>query len=220
MLTALVTGSNRGIGLELVKQLKARGHHVIACCRSSSPALEATGAEVRTGLDVTSEEACSALAQQLAGRRLDLVIHNAGILVPDSLESFEVADIRRQFEVNALAPLRLTRALRPQLERGGKLAFITSRMGSLGDNSSGGYYGYRMSKAALNMAAVSLARDLAEHGVAVIILHPGLVSTDMTGGHGNIGPDEAARQLLERIDALRLEDSGHFLHANGEPLPW
>lgn len=220
MSLVLVTGSNRGIGLELVKQLCAREHQVLACCRSSSPELDATGAQVRTGFDVTSEEACANLGRELTGRRLDLVIHNAGILVPDDLESFDTREVLRQLEVNALAPLRLTRALLPSLGQGTKLAFITSRMGSIADNSSGGYYGYRMSKAALNMAAMSLARDLAERGVAVTILHPGFVRTDMTGGQGNVEASESARQLLARIDSLRLEDSGRFLHANGELLPW
>jgi NAD(P)-dependent dehydrogenase (short-subunit alcohol dehydrogenase family) len=132
----------------------------------------------------------------------------------------QFAGILEQFEVNALGPLRITSALLDQLARGSKLAFVTSRMGSIGDNGSGGFYGYRMSKAALNMAAVSLARDLVGRGIAVAILHPGMVKTDMVGDHGQVEPDRAAAQLLERIDALTLERSGTFWHANGEILPW
>jgi NAD(P)-dependent dehydrogenase (short-subunit alcohol dehydrogenase family) len=149
------------------------------------------------------------------------LINNAGILVwGDRLGALDVAGIRRQFEVNGLAPLRVTDALRPRLGRGAKVALITSRMGSIGDNSSGGGYGYRMSKAALNMAGVSLAHDMKESGVAVAILHPGMVKTDMVKDHGQVEPADAAASLLARIDALTMETSGGFWHANGERLPW
>jgi NAD(P)-dependent dehydrogenase (short-subunit alcohol dehydrogenase family) len=121
--------------------------------------------------------------------------------------------------VNALAPLLLARALLPNLTAGSKLALITSRMGSIDDNGSGGYYGYRMSKVALNMAGRSLAVDLKPRGIAVAILHPGMVATRMVGFSG-IPPEQAALGLLERIDALTLERSGSFWHANGELLPW
>jgi NAD(P)-dependent dehydrogenase (short-subunit alcohol dehydrogenase family) len=135
------------------------------------------------------------------------------------LDTLDAASIRRQFEVNALAPLLLARALLPQLGPGAKLALITSRMGSIDDNSSGGYYGYRMSKTALNMAGRSLAIDLQPRGIAVAILHPGMVATRMVRFSG-IAPAEAARGLLARIDALTLTSSGNFWHANGEALPW
>ena len=121
--------------------------------------------------------------------------------------------------INALAPLLLCRALLPSLATGSRVALITSRMGSLDDNSSGAYYGYRMSKAALNMAGRSLAVDLRAREIAVAVLHPGMVATRMVGFSG-IPPEQAARGLLERIDALTLESSGRFWHANGEPLPW
>jgi NAD(P)-dependent dehydrogenase (short-subunit alcohol dehydrogenase family) len=152
-------------------------------------------------------------------------VNNAGIYVSgDRLGGLDVAGIRKQFEVNALAPLRLTDALRERLARGAKVALITSRMGSIDDNSSGGAYGYRMSKAALNMAGKSLAVDLRERGVAVTILHPGMVRTDMLGRHasqaGTVDAAEAARGLLARIDELTLETTGRFWHAKGQPLPW
>jgi NAD(P)-dependent dehydrogenase (short-subunit alcohol dehydrogenase family) len=220
MATVLVTGAGRGIGLELTKQLKARGDQVIAVCRTVSPELERLGVRVESGIELTSEKCVDDLKARMRGVKLDALILNAGVLKSDNFTSIALGDIRQQLEVNALAPLALTQALSENLARGAKVALITSRMGSLGDNTSGGYYGYRMSKAALNMAGVSLAHDLKPRGIAVAILHPGYVRTDMTGGSGQIGPDESARLLLARIDALNLDTSGHFWHANGESLPW
>jgi NAD(P)-dependent dehydrogenase (short-subunit alcohol dehydrogenase family) len=137
------------------------------------------------------------------------------------LEDLDAEAIRRQFEVNALAPLLLVRALLEQLPRGAKVALMTSRMGSIDDNSSGGSYGYRMSKVALNIAGKSLAIDLQPRGIAVAILHPGLVRTRMINFNPNgITPAESVRGLLARIDALTLETSGSFWHANGQVLPW
>lgn len=221
MPTSLVTGASRGIGLELCRQLHARGHRVIATCREPSPELRAlTDVRRIESLDVTAPEAAERLAKELAGEKLDLVVHNAGVLGRGGLSDLDITAVRRQLETNAIAPLRLTHALLPCLDRGSKLAFITSRMGSIADNTSGGAYGYRMSKAALNAAAMSLARDLAPRGIAVVILHPGFVRTDMTGGAGNVAPDEAASALLARIDELTVENTGQFLHANGDALPW
>ncbi|HEX9208607.1 MAG TPA: SDR family oxidoreductase [Steroidobacteraceae bacterium] len=217
---AVVTGANRGIGLELVRQLRQRGEHVIAVCRQGSVALDALGVRVEAGCDVTDAAARDDLARRLGGAIIDLLVHNAGVLVEDSLDRIDPADVRRQFEINALAPLFLTRALLPNLKRGSRVVLITSRMGSMADNGSGGYYGYRMSKAALNAAGVSLAVDLKPRGIAVGILHPGAVRTDMTGGHGMIEPEESVRGLLQRMDGLSLETSGHFLHQNGDRLPW
>ena len=218
--TALVTGANRGIGLALCKRLKERGRNVIAVCRKSSPALDALGIRVEADVDVTSDAAVAGLARRLRGVALDELICNAGILRDDELDDAAFDDIRAQFEVNAIAPLRVVVALRLNLPRGGKIALITSRMGSIGDNGSGGHYGYRMSKAALNAAGMSLARDLAPSGIAVAILHPGYVRTDMTEGEGNVDPADAAAQLCDRIDALGPETTGTFWHANGQVLPW
>ena len=220
MHVAVVTGANRGIGLELARQLKARGASVVAVCRRCSPELDALGVRVESGLDVTEPAAWSTLALRLAHDDIDLLIHNAGVLLADSLDDVEPDDVRAQFALNAIAPLFLTRALAPRLHPGAKVALITSRMGSIGDNGSGRYYGYRMSKAALNAAGVSLAHDLKPRGVAVVILHPGSVRTGMNRGHGAIEPDESVRGLLQRIDLLRLETTGRFLHQNGEVLPW
>jgi NAD(P)-dependent dehydrogenase (short-subunit alcohol dehydrogenase family) len=223
MKTALVTGANRGIGLELCRQLAARGDKVVAVVRKGSEELDALPKDrvrIEAGVDVTAGEACDALAARLAGTHLDLVIHNAGIFLEGGLDGLDLEPIRKQFEINALGPLRLTKALLPRLGQGSKIGIVTSRMGSIGDNGSGSYYGYRMSKAAVNAAGVSLARDLAPKGIAVVLLHPGFVRTRMTGGNGDVGPDESARGLLARLDALTLATSGTFLHANGTTLPW
>jgi NAD(P)-dependent dehydrogenase (short-subunit alcohol dehydrogenase family) len=141
------------------------------------------------------------------------------MLEADRLETLQPDSLRRQFELNALSPLLLTQALLANLPAGARLGLITSRMGSIGDNSSGGLYGYRMSKAALNMVGRSLAIDLKPRGIAVALLHPGLVATRMVGFDG-IPPQQAARGLLARLDQLSLANSGRFWHANGEELPW
>jgi NAD(P)-dependent dehydrogenase (short-subunit alcohol dehydrogenase family) len=221
--TALITGAAGGIGFELARQLAARGATVIAACRKASAELTRLPVRVEAGIDLATDTGCAALAARVAGVPLDLVIHNAGVLSEESLDSLDdeaSARIRHQFEVNALAPLRLTALLAPQFARGAKLALITSRMGSIADNTSGGYYGYRMSKAALNAAGRSLAQDLAPRGVAVVLLHPGYVQTPMTGGRGDVDAAAAASGLLARIDELTSATSGRFLHANGSPLPW
>ena len=219
--TVLITGANRGIGLEYCRQLQARGERVIAVCRKTSPELEALGVRVQAGIDLTSAAAVDGLVQRLAGLPLDLVILNAGVLEASRLDALDPDSLRRQFEVNALAPLLLTRALLDQLQPGAKLVLMSSRMGSIDDNSSGGSYGYRMSKVALNMAGRSLAIDLRPRGIAVAILHPGLVRTRMVNFNPQgISPEQAVQGLLARIDALTLESSGRFWHANGEELPW
>jgi len=221
MALALVTGANRGIGLALVELLKQREFDVIGVCRQSSPELARLGAELLDGVDVTDERGLERVVRAVGGRELQLLVNNAGIMrYPEPLDQIDPTSIREQFEVNALAPLRLTAALRGRLVRGSKIGLVTSRMGSIDDNGSGGAYGYRMSKAALNMAGKSLAVDLKPAGVAVAILHPGMVRTRMTGSHGQIEPLDAARGLLARLDELTLETTGGFWHANGQRLPW
>jgi NAD(P)-dependent dehydrogenase (short-subunit alcohol dehydrogenase family) len=220
MSIALVTGANRGIGLSLCRLLKTRGDTVVAACRKSSPDLEELGVQVEVGVDVASDESVRALAKRIEGKRLDLLVNNAGIMERHSLDSQVLDSMRRQFEVNAIGPMRVTAALIQFLRPGAKIAIITSRMGSIADNTSGGSYGYRMSKAAVNMAGVSLARDLSSRQIAVALIHPGFVKTDLTGNRGEISPEDAAAGVLARIDALTLGTSGGFWHANGERLPW
>ena len=223
MKTILITGANRGIGLALTRQFVARGDRVIAVCRHTSDALEATGARVEAGIDVTDDAALAALAQRLGDTRIETLVLNAGIMAREVLGSIDHAGfdaIRRQFDVNALGPLRVAQALLGQLGEGAKIGIVTSRMGSVADNTSGGAYGYRASKAAVNAIGKSLAIDLAPRGIAVVLLHPGYVATDMVGGSGDVTPEQAARQLVERLDALTLEQAGAFMHANGSELPW
>jgi NAD(P)-dependent dehydrogenase (short-subunit alcohol dehydrogenase family) len=218
--TAVVTGANRGIGLALVKQLRARGMPVVALCRRHAAELDELGARVESGIDLATPQACAEVAARLATDEIDLLIHNAGVLVADRMDSVSPDAVRSQLEVNALVPLFLTQALAPRLVPGAKVVLITSRMGSIGDNTSGSYYGYRMSKAALNAAGMSMARDLAPRGIAVVMLHPGAVRTGMTGGQGALDADDSASGLLRRIDELRLETTGRFLHQDGSVLPW
>ena len=221
MSLSIVTGANRGIGLALVELLLQRGQTAVGVCRRGSPALSRLGVEIVDHVDVSEEAGIAHLAQAIGGREVGLLINNAGILVhEEGLGAIRFDDLRRQFEVNALGPLRVTQALLKNMKRGAKVGLVTSRMGSIDDNTSGGYYGYRMSKAALNMAGKSLARDLEPAGVAVAILHPGMVKTDMVGSAGQVEPLDAARGLLARIDELDLATSGGFWHANGDKLPW
>lgn len=221
MSVSVVTGSNRGIGLALCRALKERGKTVVAGCRKPSPELLELGVEVVSGVDVQKAEGAAILQRKVGERPVELLINNAGILVwGDNAERVDFEGALRQFDVNALGPIRVTQALSSRLQEGAKLAFITSRMGSVADNTSGGHYGYRMSKAALNIAAVSFARDLAARKIAVAVLHPGMVSTDMIGGNGQIDAQESAAGLLARIDDLTVASSGKFWHQNGQELPW
>ncbi|MAF83076.1 MAG: SDR family oxidoreductase [Gammaproteobacteria bacterium] len=217
---AIVTGANRGIGLQLCLALKDRGYRVTALCRQRGDLPAAVGIEIQENYDVTDGAAIEAFARSVEPGTVDLLINNAGILRSTSLDNLDLASARQQFEINALGPLRVTQSLLPALKDGGKIALVTSRMGSIADNDSGGSYGYRMSKAALNAAGMSLARDLHERGIAVAILHPGYVRTDMTGQSGLIDTDESVDGMLERIDELNLSNSGSFWHTNGELLPW
>jgi len=221
MATYLITGANQGIGYEYCRQLQARGETVIAVCRTASEELKQLGIQVEEGIDITSDATVASLPTRLGDTALDVLINNAGILKRVTLENLDFESIREQFEVNALGALRVTHALLPNLKAGTKIVLMTSRMGSIGDNTSGSSYGYRMSKVALSMAGKSLAHDLKGCGIAVAILHPGLVQTRMTNfTSGGITPSESVKGLLARIDELTLENTGTFWHANGEVLPW
>jgi len=219
MSTYLVTGANRGIGLEYCRQLKERGDNVIAVCRSVSNELKDLDVQIETDIDITNDSSVAQLVQKLNGKTLDVLINNAGIIERVSLDNLDFDSIRRQFEVNAVGPLRLTKALLNNLQSGSKIILMTSRMGSIDDNTSGGSYGYRMSKVALSMAGKSLSEDLKSKNIPVAILHPGLVQTRMTGFSG-ISTEESVRGLLARIDELNMQSTGTFWHSNGEILPW
>lgn len=218
--TAVITGANRGIGLELARQFAGKGYLVTGVCRESSDELGTIAAEVIEGIDVTRETDVQTLVSRLKGKTIDLLINNAGLLQDEKLGGIDFDSIRTQMEINAYAPLRVAEALFSQIPEGGKIANITSRMGSIADNDSGGRYGYRASKAALNAFGKSLAMDLKPKGIAVAQLHPGYVQTRMVNFGGLISPEESARGLVVRIDALNLENTGSFWHSNGEELPW
>ena len=220
MALIVVTGANRGIGLAIAQQLPARGDQVVAVCRHGSTALNDTGAEVFEGVDVTSDADVIHFRDRMSGRKIDMLINNAGLLRSDRLETLDWDDMRAQYEVNAIAPVRVTRTLLPLLVNGAKVGIVSSRVGSLDDNGSGNNYGYRMSKAAVNMAGVNLAHDLKPRGIAIALLHPGYVKTDMTDGRGYIEAPEAARGLIARMDELTLATTGKFWHAEGYELPW
>ncbi|MFT5837710.1 MAG: NAD(P)-dependent dehydrogenase (short-subunit alcohol dehydrogenase family) [Flavobacteriales bacterium] len=220
MANVLITGANRGIGLEFVKQYLTKGDSVYALCRNSSDELNQTNAKVFDKVDVGNPECLEKCLPKLNDVKIDLLINNAGVLANESLEDMSAATLEYQFRVNAMGPVMVTQLLRQQLVKGAKVAMITSRMGSVTDNTSGGYYGYRMSKAALNMAGVSLSQDLKEQGVAVALLHPGYVQTEMVNNTGDISAAIAVERLMQRIEELNMSNTGTFWHSNGEVLPW
>ncbi len=159
------------------------------------------------------------MANKLSNIKLDLLINNAGILDSMNLNNLDYDSMRRQFEINTLGPLRVSENFLPNLSEGSKIAIITSRMGSIADGS-GGQYGYRISKTAVNMAGSCLAHDLKDHGIAVALLHPGYVRTGMTGNNGLINTDESAQGLIQRIEELNIENTGGFWHTDGTELTW
>jgi NAD(P)-dependent dehydrogenase (short-subunit alcohol dehydrogenase family) len=220
MPTILITGANRGIGLELCRQYAARGDDVIGVCRSSNKELEDLGVRVISGIDVADGATMNRLRDSLADRRIDVLINNAGVLRSESLGEIDYDDMLFQYQVNTPGPLRVTEALLENLGEGSKVAIVTSRVGSIADNSSGGNYGYRASKTAVNMIGTNLMHDLRPRGIAVVLLHPGYVRTDMTRGQGLTTAPESAAGLIARIDELTMENTGIFWHAEGYELPW
>jgi len=217
--TVLITGCNRGIGLQLASQLHERGDTVIGVCRTASEELSGLGIRIVTAIDVSKGESVAALATALDGESIDVLINNAGILLRDEFGALNYDDMMEQYKVNSLGPLRVTEALRDNLREGSKVVIVSSRVGSIGDNGSGNHYGYRASKTAVNQIGTNLMHELKPRGIAVAILHPGLVATEMTGGQG-ITPEESAKGLIQRIDDLTMQTTGGFWHAEGYELPW
>jgi NAD(P)-dependent dehydrogenase (short-subunit alcohol dehydrogenase family) len=209
--TVLVTGANRGIGLQLCSQFAARGDDVIAVCRETTDELSALDVRVIDGIDVGSGAAVETLRQELDGQPIDILVNNAGILLRDTFGDIDYGLMAEQYRINTLGPLRVTEALADNLHEGSKVAIVSSRVGSIEDNGSGGNY--------VNMIGTNLKHELLPRGIAVGILHPGLVATDMTSGSG-IPPADSARGLIARIDELTLENTGGFWHAEGYALPW
>lgn len=218
MTTVLVTGANRGLGLGLARAYAARGDRLLGTARRLDEAGELAAVAARVlRLDVTDDGSVAALAGELGDETIDLLVHNAGTLVEDDLDSVDPDDVLAQLDANAVGPLRVTRALRDRLAAAGRIAVISSVMGSIGQNTEGRYYGYRASKAALNAIVRSLAIDLAP--VPVVAYHPGYVRTRMSP-EGNVEPEESAAALVRLIDRAGRGESGRFFDRHGRELPW
>ena len=224
-MNVLVTGANRGIGLALARAWAERGERVIATARRHWEADALTGVAARVeALDVTQPASVATLADKLTDEAVDLLVHNAGILVNDRIGDVDPADVLEQLDVNAVGPLRVSLALRPHLQRAAdagrvpRTVFISSVMGSLAENTEGGWYGYRSSKAAANAVMRNLHADLDPW--PVVALHPGYVQTRLTGGAGHISPETSAADLVKLIDRFDASMSGGFFDRFGEPLPW
>lgn len=227
MATVLVTGANRGLGLEFCKQYTENGWQVLACCRSPEAAVELVDmAHVHVlPLDISDFAQIDKLAEQLRGIEIDVLINNAGIYGDSAGHGFGHLDYEawtHTLKVNTLAPIKMAEAFLPHLKRGEQklLVSVSSQMGSIADNGSGGSILYRTSKAALNAAMKSLAIDLEELGIGVIILHPGWVKTDMGGQNALIDAEQSVSGMLEVIERFTLAQSGSFLKYDGSTLPW
>jgi NAD(P)-dependent dehydrogenase (short-subunit alcohol dehydrogenase family) len=217
----VVTGANRGIGLELARQLAARGDSVVAAVRDPSRAGRARALEraLVFPCDVTSDASVAAFADSLTGP-VDVLVNNAGVLgKDDAFEHLDFADMLRVYDTNALGAIRMARALLPHLRAGQakKILNVSTGMGSIADNGSGGSWAYRLSKAALNMATKNLAIELRDDGISCVAVNPGWVRTDMGGAGAPMPVEESARRLLRIVDSMRLDASGSFLNYDGKP---
>ncbi len=224
METVVITGADRGIGAALARQYHARGDRTIAACLGDGAHLVAEDIEVAPNVDVTDMASLTALADRLQDTTISILISNAGAFAPESWRKFDYARMLQLYDVNALGPLRAIDALTPRLAAGSKIGIITSRVGSLSDNRSGGLYGYRMSKCAANMLGINLYHELRPHGIAVMLLHPGQVATAMTRGVSGVGdfitPEISAAGLIKQLDALHSGTPPEFRHTDGTLLPW
>jgi NAD(P)-dependent dehydrogenase (short-subunit alcohol dehydrogenase family) len=228
--TLLITGANRGIGLELTGQFAEDGWQVIACCRNPAEAAELQALS-RThpaieihALDVTDYEQMAALANQLADRAIDVLLSNAGIYGSKGVGfgGVDAREWRQVLEVNTIAPLMLVQAFVEQVAASEQklVAVISSKVGSIADNSSGGSYVYRSSKTAVNQVVKCLSIDLAERGIAAISLHPGWVQTEMGGPNAEISTDESVSGLKDILQSAGAAQSGQFIEFNGDHIPW
>ena len=226
----LVTGANRGLGLEFARQYAAEGWRVFAACRSPDEAAELRKLETDSGgrvrvlpMDVVDITSVKAAAGVIGKEPIDLLLNNAGVMGPrERLGDLDYAAWARVLDANTLGPMRVVEAFLANVARSSqkKIVTITSGMGSLADNTSGGSYAYRSSKAAVNMVVRSLALDLAPRGITCIVMNPGWVRTDMGGPRGTIAPIESIKAMRSVIAHLRPDDSGKFLNYTGEPYPW
>jgi len=231
MATVLITGANRGLGLEFCRQYAEDGWEVIACCRDPGLAkdlarlVECYPAIQVEALDVGDFAQIDALATKLSGRGVDVLINNAGVYRDKSGEGFGYLDYQAwadSFRINAQAPVKMTEAFLPHLKAGNHklLVAVSSLMGSMADNTSGGSMLYRTSKAALNAAMKTLAIDLGKHSIGVLTLHPGWVKTDMGGPNALIGVAESVAGMRAVIAGFSLSQSGCFVNYSGKSMPW
>ena len=230
MATVLITGTNRGIGLEFVKQFLAREDTVLATCRDMGSATELRQLKNDTRklhifeLDVSSQKSMEDLTLQLAGHAIDIFINNAGVYGPRDSTFGKVSanEWAKVLQVNAKAPMILTQLLIDNLRDGSdkKLLYITSKMGSIDDNKGGGSYVYRSSKAALNAVVKSISVDLRGSGFSVAVLHPGWVQTDMGGPNALIDVTTSVSKMIDVIDNLNFHNSGSFFNYDGGIIPW
>lgn len=222
--TFVVTGANRGLGLEFCRQLAAAGAHVIGTARHPGEAEELHGLGVRVEpLDVADAASVRAFAESLGDAPVDVLVNNAGCGgAGRGIAELDFDDAAHVLEVNSLGPMRVAQALLPHLRRGGtkRIVHVTSQMGSLANNTSGGYYAYRASKAALNMLHLTLARELAGQGFVCVAIHPGWVRTAMGGKQAPLPPQESVRGMLKVIARLGRGDHGKFIDHTGASLPW
>ena len=215
-----VVGSSRGIGLEFVKQLSEE-HDVFAFCRVGNQSLKQLGVrQIVEGCDVTNVSSIENSLKAVGDTKFDWVLIVAGVLTSEGLGNWSDERILNQFQTNSLGAINSGRLFSAHMNEGGTIGLLTSRMGSIADNTSGGMYGYRMSKAALNAGGKSLAEDLKDQGVTVLLLHPGYVKTDMTNHSGLIETEESVQGLRKIMTDKSLGDTGTFWHTNGEELPW
>jgi NAD(P)-dependent dehydrogenase (short-subunit alcohol dehydrogenase family) len=218
MPTVLITGSNRGIGLELARQCSRDGWNVIATARESNAELDALGIRVER-LDLSEADEVAAFPSKI-DTKLDLFIANAGTSHPmNTLGADNARDWQAMMMVNAIAPYQLGKALLPKMADGGKMIAISSGMGSIGDNG-GGWVPYRTSKAALNMAWNNLALEARSRGIACVLFSPGWVKTDMGGAGAEITAEESVTDMRRLIERLSIDDSGKFLRRNGSEIAW
>lgn len=229
--TTVITGANRGIGLAFCKQYLKKGYQVYACCRQPESAQELLTLKHHhrdllhtMPLDVTNEAMRVSLSHSIGDQPVDILINNAGIYGPVALSFTDVSekDWLENFRVNTIAPLLLTQCLINNIlaSQEKKIILMTSKMGSIGDNSSGAGYIYRSSKAALNAVGKSLAHDLSEKGVSVALVHPGWVKTDMGGDNAMITPEESVKGVIRYIETLNKNSSGQFINYDSSPIPW
>ncbi|HKX92710.1 MAG TPA: SDR family oxidoreductase [Sphingomicrobium sp.] len=218
MSTIVITGANRGIGLEFAHQYSAAGWDVIATARQSSPELDALGIRVEP-LGLADADSVAAFPAKIDSP-LDLLIANAGTNHPMNTDGAQNGrDWQTMMMINAIAPYQLGAALLPRMADGGKMIAISSGMGSIAENS-GGWVPYRTSKAALNMAWSCLALEARSRGIAVVALSPGWVKTRMGGAGAEITPDQSVTDMRALIERLAVEDSGSFLRRNGSAIAW